>query len=230
MQAMPIGWLSSSLPDGHPLLQMATLSPSPSDETTSHSTKPPIDSGQVAGYPAGGESAARGAKPELRRCTDGQSWQWDGVQFEILHPDSASYAAEKIRKNNRGCVLRISIGNRHILLAADIEKESEQQLLKEHTDKLPATLLVVPHHGSKTSSTDEFIAAVRPGYAVFTVGYLNRFGHPKQEVVQRYADSGSTLLRSDMDGAILVEMNAQGLQVERYRKTHRRYWTHIPPP
>jgi len=191
MQAMPIGWLSSSLPDGHPLLQPAA---------------------------------------DKRRCTDGQSWQWDGVQFEILHPDSASYAAEKIRKNNRGCVLRISIGNRHILLAADIEKESEQQLLKEHTDKLPATLLVVPHHGSKTSSTDEFIAAVRPGYAVFTVGYLNRFGHPKQEVVQRYADSGSTLLRSDMDGAILVEMNAQGLQVERYRKTHRRYWTHIPPP
>ena len=191
MQAMPIGWLSSSLPDGHPLLQPAA---------------------------------------DKRRCTDGQSWQWDGVQFEILHPDSASYAAEKIRKNNRRCVLRISIGNRHILLAADIEKESEQQLLKEHTDKLPATLLVVPHHGSKTSSTDEFIAAVRPGYAVFTVGYLNRFGHPKQEVVQRYADSGSTLLRSDMDGAILVEMNAQGLQVERYRKTHRRYWTHIPPP
>jgi competence protein ComEC len=191
MQAMPIGWLSSSLPDGHPLLQPAA---------------------------------------DKRRCTDGQSWQWDGVQFEILHPDSGSYAAEKIRKNNRGCVLRISIGNRHILLAADIEKESEQQLLKEHTDKLPATLLVVPHYGSKTSFTDEVIAAVWPGNAVFTVGYLNRFGHPKQEVVQRYANSGSTLLRSDVDGAILVEMNAQGLQVERYRKTHRRYWTHIPPP
>jgi len=82
--------------------------------------------------------------------------------------------------------------------------------------------LVVPHHGSKTSSTDKFIAAVRLGYAVFTVGYRNRFGHPKQEVVQRYADSGSTLLRSDEDGAILIEMNTQGLQVERYRKTHRR--------
>jgi competence protein ComEC len=191
MQAMPIGWLSSSLPDGHPLSQLAA---------------------------------------DKRRCTGGQSWQWDGINFEILHPDSASYSEEKIRKNNRGCVLRISIGNQHILLTADIEKESEQQLLKEHTDKLPGTLLVVPHHGSKTSSTDEFIAAMRPGYAVFTVGYRNRFGHPKQEVVQRYADGGSTLLRSDEDGAILIEMNTQGLQVERYRKTHRRYWTHIPPP
>ena len=124
--------------------------------------------------------------------------------------------------------MRISIGDQHILLTADIEKESEQQLLKEHANKLPATMLVVPHHGSKTSSTDKFIAAVNPQYAMFTVGYRNRFGHPKQEILQRYADSGSTLLRSDEDGAILVEMNAQGLQVERYRKTHRHYWTHFP--
>lgn len=189
MQAMPIGWLSSSLPDGHPLLQTTT---------------------------------------DKRHCTDGQAWQWDGVQFEILHPDAGSYAPGKIRDNDRGCVLRISIGNQHILLAADIEKESESQLLREHPDKLPAALLVVPHHGSKTSSTEKFIAAVRPEYAVFTVGYLNRFGHPKQEVVQRYADSGSTLLRSDEDGAILVGMDAHGLEVERYRKTHRHYWTHLP--
>jgi competence protein ComEC len=189
MQAIPIGWISSSLPDGHPLLQQTA---------------------------------------NKQRCIDGQAWQWDGVDFEMLHPDAASYGKEKISKNNRGCVLRISIGNRHILLTADIEKESEQQLLKEHADKLSSTLLVVPHHGSKTSSTDEFIAAVLPGYAVFTVGYLNRFGHPKQEVVQRYAHSGAELLRSDEDGAILVEMDAQGLQVERYRKTHRHYWTHSP--
>ena len=125
-------------------------------------------------------------------------------------------------------MLRISIGNQHILLAADIEKESEQRLLREHADKLPATLLVVPHHGSKTSSTDGFISAVSPNYAVFTVGYRNRFGHPKHEVVQRYAASGAQLLRSDEDGAILVEMNAQGVQVESYRKSHRRYWMHSP--
>jgi competence protein ComEC len=188
MQAMPIGWLSSSLPDGHPLLQ---------------------------------------ASVDKRRCTDGQSWQWDGVQFEVLHPDADSYAKMKINDNDRGCVLRISTGNQHILLAADIEEASEMELLKEHRDKLPAALLVVPHHGSKTSSTDEFVATVKPGYAVFTVGYRNRFGHPKQKIVQRYADSGAVLLRSDEDGAILVEMNAKGLQVERYRKTHRHYWTHF---
>ena len=191
MQALPIAWLSSSLPDGHTLIQQA---------------------------------------PVKQHCIDGQAWQWDGVLFEILHPDAASYADQKIRDNNRGCVLRISIGMQHILLTADVEKETELQLLKLHPDKLPATLLVVPHHGSKTSSTDDFIAAVHPAYAVFTVGYRNRFGHPKPEVAQRYADHGATLLRSDEDGAILVEMDAQGLQLERYRKTHRRYWTHTPLP
>ena len=188
MQAMPIGWLSSSLPEGHPLLQTSA---------------------------------------DIQRCKDGQSWQWDGVQFEILHPDPGSYAQTKISDNDRGCVLRIGTGNQHILLTADIGEASEMELLKEHPDKLPAALLVVPHHGSKTSSGKEFIAAVKPGYAVFTVGYRNRFGHPKQKIVQRYADSGAQLLRSDEDGAILGEMNANGLQVERYRKTHRHYWTHF---
>jgi len=191
MQAMPISWLSSSLPDGHPLLQLA---------------------------------------PVKQRCMDGQAWQWDGVSFEILHPDADSYAVANIRDNNRGCVLRISVGDQHILLAADIEKDSERQLLKDHFDKLPAALLVVPHHGSKTSSTARFIAAVHPGYAVFTVGYRNRFGHPDRHVVQRYTNIGSTLLRSDQDGAILVNMDAHGLELERYRNTHRRYWMQSTQP
>ncbi len=188
MQAMPIDWVSSSLPNAHPLL--ANLS-------------------------------------NAKHCQAGDTWQWDGVDFAILNPDAASYADEKMRDNNRGCVLRISVGEQHILLTADIEKEVEKQLLAEHADKLSATLLVAPHHGSKTSSTEEFIAAALPDYAVFTVGNRNRFGHPKPEIVQRYLDSGATLLRSDEDGAILVEMNAQGVQLERYRKTHHRYWTHI---
>ncbi|MEQ1525253.1 MAG: DNA internalization-related competence protein ComEC/Rec2 [Gallionella sp.] len=188
MQAMPIDWVSSSLPKAHPLL-LANLN-------------------------------------SAKHCQAGDTWQWDGVDFAILSPDAASYADEKMRDNNRGCVLRISIGSQHILLAADIEKEAEKKLIAEHADQLFTTLLVVPHHGSKTSSTEEFIATTLPDYAVFTVGNRNRFGHPKEEVVQRYADSGAELLRSDEDGAVLVEMNAQGLQVERYRKTHHRYWTH----
>ncbi len=185
LQAMPVGWLSSSLDTNHALLQLS-------------------------------------ANPQ--RCVDGQAWDWDGVRFEVLHPTMESYAQPKIRDNERGCVLKISIGKHSLLLAADIEKASEQRLLQQHAAQLPATLLVVPHHGSKTSSTLPFVEAVHPRYAVFTAGYRNRYGHPKQEVVERYQASGSELLRSDEDGAIVVNMDAQNFQVERFRKTHVRYW------
>ncbi|MEQ1743526.1 MAG: competence protein ComEC, partial [Candidatus Nitrotoga sp.] len=153
-------------------------------------------------------------------------WEWDGVHFEVLHPTAESYAVEKIRDNNRGCVLKISTGKHSVLLAADIEKDSEWRLLKQHEEKLPSTLLVVPHHGSKTSSVNAFVAAVHPRYAVFTVGYRNRFGHPNKEVVERYLAGGSELLRSDQDGAIIVEMDTQNISVERYRRSHTRYWHH----
>ncbi|MDP1639155.1 MAG: DNA internalization-related competence protein ComEC/Rec2 [Candidatus Nitrotoga sp.] len=159
-----------------------------------------------------------------QRCMDGQAWEWDGVHFEVLHPTAESYAEEKIRDNNRSCVLKISTGKNSVLLAADIEKDSEWRLLKQHEEELPATILVVPHHGSKTSSVNAFIAAVHPRYAVFTVGYRNRFGHPKEEVVERYRAIGSELLRSDKDGAIMVEMDTQNVSVERYRRSHARYW------
>ncbi|MFZ2301153.1 MAG: DNA internalization-related competence protein ComEC/Rec2 [Gallionella sp.] len=192
MQAVPVGWLSSSLaPD-----RLKTFRIDPS------------------------------AAPETRRCRDGENWNWDGVQFEMLHPAYGSDNSKKPHDNDQSCVLRIGIGGYSILLTGDIEKNSEVRLLKQHAGKLFTSLLVVPHHGSKNSSGYEFVAATLPDYAVFTAGYRNRFGHPKEEVLQRYADSGAELLRSDEDGAILVEMNARGLQVERYRKTHRRYWTH----
>ncbi|MBI1175284.1 MAG: DNA internalization-related competence protein ComEC/Rec2 [Sideroxydans sp.] len=185
LQAMPTGWISSSLPARHPLLQ------------NMHNTQ---------------------------HCIAGQHWEWDGVQFEVLHPSRESYAIGKIRDNERGCVLRISTGVNSVLLAADIEKGSEQQLLRDYAGKLPATLLVVPHHGSKTSSTPAFVAAVHPRYAVFTSGYRNRFGHPNPEVVARYRQIGSELLRSDDDGAIQVEMDGSNFRLERFRALHRRYW------
>lgn len=162
-----------------------------------------------------------------RRCRDGDSWNWDGVQFEMLHPAMDSFST-RLHDNDTSCVLRISTGNQHILLAGDIEKRGEQRLQREHADELSASLLVVPHHGSSSSSHIDFVAAVLPDYAVFTSGYRNRFGHPKQEVLQRYADSGAALLRSDRDGAILIDMDRLGLKLDTYRRNHRRYWTHRP--
>lgn len=189
IQAMPINWLSSSLPDDHPLLQ------------------------QVG---------------DVRQCVAGQNWQWDGVSFAMLHPSQESYTNLQLPDNERGCVLRISIGTQHVLLTADIEKESEQRLVRDYPEQLAATLLLAPHHGSKTSSSLDFIANVLPDYTVFTVGYRNRYGHPKAEIEQRYLDSGAQLLRSDRDGAILVEMDAHNITVVPYRKVAHRYWHQKP--
>jgi competence protein ComEC len=165
---------------------------------------------------------------DSRRCVAGQQWDWDGVHFEMLHPSPENYTQPDIRDNDLGCVLRISSGIHSVLLATDIEQSSEQRLLKEYAGKLSATLLVVPHHGSKTSSSPAFVQAVHPHYAVFTVGYRNRFRHPYPEVFARYREAGSELLRSDKDGAIIVSMDAGDVTVERYRLSHARYWQHVP--
>ncbi len=162
----------------------------------------------------------------FQACSDGQNWEWDGISFEVLHPSIKSASISKPHDNEKSCVLRISVGDQHILLVGDIEKLSETRLLQLHADQLPATLLVAPHHGSKSSSTEDFVAAVAPHYVIFTSGYRNRFNHPHPGVQQRYASHSAQAMRSDADGAILIEMNAQGLQLERYRKTHRHYWTH----
>jgi len=159
-----------------------------------------------------------------RRCADGQTWDWDGIHFEILHPSLASYKQVDISDNNRGCVLRISSGAQTILLAADIEKITEKRLLNKYADKLPSILLVVPHHGSKTSSTPDFVQKVHPRFAIFTVGFRNKFHHPRPDVVARYRTIGSEIFRSDEDGAIIVQMDAANLTLERYRKSHARYW------
>lgn len=214
MRAMPVGWILSSL-------SIDRLKTVRAELVEAHLS---FDKLRTNGL------QAALAQIKNQRCHDGESWNWDGVQFEILHPAKNSDSAKKTHDNDQSCVLRISIGEHSVLLAGDIEKDSEMRLLRLHADKLPSSLLVAPHHGSKSSSSLNFVAATLPDYVVFTAGYRNRFGHPKEEVLQRYADSGAELLRSDEDGAILIEMNAQGLQVERYRRTHRRYWTHLPQP
>lgn len=218
MQAMPIDWVSSSLTAD----RLKTVLAAPA-------ARPPAGDTPAQ---ARGRRFRRAATitSEIRRCQDGDSWEWDGVLFEMLHPAPTSYAALDTPRhdNEQGCVLLVSNGAQHILLTADIEAASERRLIETYADKLHARLLLVPHHGSKTSSTPEFVAAVSPDYAVFTVGYRNRFGHPKTEVLQRYRDGGAQLLRSDEDGALLVEMDAHDLRVVRYRATQRRYWTHTP--
>ncbi|MFA7399056.1 MAG: DNA internalization-related competence protein ComEC/Rec2, partial [Sideroxydans sp.] len=158
-------------------------------------------------------------------CTDGQSWAWDGVRFEVLHPSDLD-DSDKKHDNDQSCVLRISVGARSVLLVGDIEKASESRLLALHMHDLPSTLLIAPHHGSKSSSSEEFVNTVSPQQVVFTTGYRNRFNHPHPTVWQRYGDAGAARLSSDVDGAVIIDLNADELKLESYRKTHRRYWTH----
>lgn len=162
---------------------------------------------------------------QQRPCTDGQSWEWDGVRFDVLHPSDLD-DSDKKHDNDQSCVLRISVGTQSVLLVGDIEKASESRLLALHMHDLASTLLVAPHHGSKSSSSEDFVNTVSPAYVAFTTGYRNRFNHPHPDVWQRYGEIDAERLRSDTDGAILIDLNADELKVERYRQTHRRYWTH----
>ncbi len=158
------------------------------------------------------------------RCFAGQSWEWDGVKFAMLHPPEDSYQYDGFKDNDRGCVLKISSRFGSILLPADIERVSEQDMLERSPQPLAANVLVVPHHGSLTSSTEAFIDAVRPAMAIFTVGYRNRFGHPKDEILERYRARGIKTWRTDESGALDLRFGADGLSLQSQRQVRKRYW------
>lgn len=163
--------------------------------------------------------------PEERRCMAGQRWQWDGVDFEMLHPDASTRDAEKLKDNERSCVLKITAAGGSVLIPADIERRGEQTLLSAMQEKLKADVLVAPHQGSRTSSSQAFVEAVAPRLVIFPVGYRNAFRHPHPEVVARYAALGSVALRTDEGGAISLELEAGKAPVAvRYRDVHVRYW------
>jgi competence protein ComEC len=162
-------------------------------------------------------------------CFAGQVWSWDNVKFEVLHPAMDSYADEKITDNNRSCVLKVTSQAGSILLTGDIEKEAELALLNSVTEQLKSDVLTVPHHGSKTSSSDGFITAVAPNVSIFTTGYLNRFGHPKPLIIERYQSFGSIMYRSDYDGALVIDYvnnlsNKNKITLSSWRAQHPHYW------
>jgi competence protein ComEC len=158
------------------------------------------------------------------QCRAGMSWLWDGVRFDVLHPLESSYANARQKTNEMSCVVKISTIHGSVLLPSDIERGSEYRLTGQLGDALSSDVLIAPHHGSKTSSTDEFVRRVNPGLVIFTVGYRNSFGHPAKAVVERYKAHGARLLRSDMDGAILLRFAENGVSVETGREADRRYW------
>lgn len=154
-------------------------------------------------------------------CQKGQKWEWDGTVFEFLYPPPQL----QNRGNNSSCVLRITHGQHRILLTGDIEKESERYLLQNH-EKLKADILIVPHHGSRTSSTLEFVNAVKPLYALFTTGYKNRYHFPHAVVEDRYRKAGSILLDTSKVGSIsfILKKNKKIEEPIIYRIEQWRYW------
>ena len=157
---------------------------------------------------------------QVRNCRDGQSWYWDGVYFQVLHPAEAM----NLSANDRSCVVRISARDLTLLLPGDIEKRAERSLVQRHGPGLQSDVIVAPHHGSKTSSTREFIRAVSPDIAIIPAGYRNRFNLPNQDIISRYRKHGTRLLNTAESGAIRVSATEAGIQVMTHREKRRRFW------
>lgn len=164
------------------------------------------------------------AAEEKERCVEGQSWSWDGIRFDVLNPPERSYGRSGVKTNALSCVLKITTAHGSALLPADIERKTEYELLENHSVALGSTVLLAPHHGSRTSSSKEFVRQVDPRVVIFSVGYRNRFGHPQDEVLERYQALGGMLLRSDTDGAVQLRFADNGITVEASRVLQRRYW------
>ena len=176
------------------------------------------------------ENALHAVRPALP-CLAGQYWEWDGVAFEVLHPRPGDERIRALRPNALSCVLRIGAaggGTPAALLVGDIEALQEQALL-ERGANLKADLLLVPHHGSKTSSSPGFLDAVQPRTALVQAGYRNRFGHPADEVLQRYRARGIGVVQSAHCGAATWASSAPAV-VRCERHTGRRYWQHHVAP
>jgi competence protein ComEC len=159
------------------------------------------------------------------RCESGQRWEWDGVRFELLHPTRSSYDDRGIKDNDRSCVLKVEAAGGRALLPGDIERRSEEELVRGASGRLRADVLLAPHQGSRTSSTPGFVRAVQPRIVIFPVGYRNRFGHPHREVIRRYTDASTRVYRTDRDGAVTISIRSEGsISVTPYRALYRRYW------
>ena len=174
--------------------------------------------GRLSDFPLPADSRAMA-------CGAGEKWQWNGVLFEVLHPGS-----RYTKNNNMSCVLRISNAQSSILITGDIEKSAEIDVLKYAAGRISSDVLIVPHHGSNTSSSVSLIQAVNPQLAVVSAGYKNRFRHPTRKIESRYKELGIEVLNTAYEGAIQLEFsqNPQGdkIHVKRQRKEQVHYWNH----
>jgi competence protein ComEC len=152
-----------------------------------------------------------------RTCVAGEAWEWDGVRFSILHPP-ADFAA---RGNDSSCVLKVDTQAGALLLTGDVERRGESAALME---PLAADVVVVPHHGSATSSSPAFVSAVGAKLAIVSAGHANRWGFPRPEVSRRWRDSGAVVVVTGDAGAVSVELGPAGVAFSAERDRRHRYW------
>jgi len=154
-------------------------------------------------------------------CLRGERWDWDGVAFEWLHPGPQRFEKD----NDNSCVLRVRAGPHAVLLTGDIERGAEAELV-ERGGVARADIVLVPHHGSRTSSTAAFVAATRPRWALVPSGHRNRWGFPKPDVVERWRSAGAEVLVGSATGAIEFELHPQRPMVppQLSRPSQRRSW------
>jgi len=167
------------------------------------------------GEPLAGELNA------MDHCRSGESWYRDGVRFSFIHPQAHSTH----RGNDASCVLLIEAGDHRLLLTGDIERPVEEQLVR--AGELPAVeVIIMPHHGSRTSSTPAFVRALGPKIAVASAGFGNRWGFPKDDVVRRWREVGAAVYSTATSGAIGMRLCDDGglVSLTQNRVQERRIW------
>ncbi|WP_345776901.1 DNA internalization-related competence protein ComEC/Rec2 [Dokdonella sp.] len=179
-------------------------------------------------YPQAQRYAGEPARTEISaaQCREGQRWHWDGVDFRVLGPRAQALGGARLSAgNDRSCVLLVETPAGRLLLSGDVSARIEPAIAEAVGVGAPLVLLV-PHHGSRTSSSAAFIAALRPRLAVVSAGWRNRFGHPHPTVVRRYADAGVALEGTAEAGALEIEFARAGPPrlVSRERERRRRHW------
>jgi competence protein ComEC len=160
------------------------------------------------------------------QCRIGQAWTWDEVKFSVLNPaPDALGGAQAASGNDRSCVLLVEGRAGRLLLTGDISSRVEGAVAAQVGAGTPL-VLVVPHHGSKSSSGAEFLATLQPDFGLVSAGWRNRFGHPNPLVAARYAEAGIALANTATDGALQVAFanDAPPRILARERVRQRRYW------
>jgi competence protein ComEC len=160
------------------------------------------------------EEVARERKIPVERELRGKSFVWDGVSGEFLWPEILPEEVTLAAKNDDSLVLRLCFGDRNILLPGDVEKQAEHKILMENSaDVLHSDILKIGHHGSKNSTTPEFLAVVHPQIGIISVGEANPYGHPSPELLERLEGAGVRVLRTDRDGAVHVLTDGQRFEI-----------------